>query len=51
MQVMDMEVDDPHAYLENVGTLHASLEDAKTTLSIALMREARNTGRLKFDII
>jgi hypothetical protein len=31
----------PHAYLDNVGTLHTSLEEAKRALGIALMAEAR----------
>ena len=52
-QVMDLEIHYPHAYLDNVGTLHTSLEDAKTALSIALMREARaiNNGFIEFDIL
>ena len=52
-QVMDLEIHYPHAYLDNVGTLHTSLDDAKTALSIALMREAReiNNGMMEFDIL
>ncbi len=40
-QVMDLEIHSPHAYLDNIGTLHASLDDAKTALCLALMHEAR----------
>ncbi len=40
-QVMDLEIHSPHAYLDNAGTLHTSLDEAKTALSIALMSEAR----------
>ena len=53
-QVMDLEIDSPHAYLGNTGTLHASLENAKTALSIALMHEARKwiaSAATELDII
>lgn len=51
-QIMDLEIHYPHAYLDNIGTLHTSLEEAKTALSIALMREARQINcMMEFDIL
>lgn len=44
-QVMHLEVHPPQSYLDNAGTLHASLDDAKTALSSALMHEARKCSR------
>ncbi len=40
-QVMDLEIHYPHSYLDNAGTLHTSIDEAKNALSIALMHEAR----------
>ena len=53
-QVMDLDLIDHYAYLDNVGTLHASLDDAKQALSIALMHEARKliaSAPTELDII
>ena len=47
-------VHSPHAYLDNVGTLHASLDEAKRALGIALMHEARKgitSAPTELDII
>jgi hypothetical protein len=43
----------PHADLDNVGTLHASVNDAKRALGIALMHEARsiNNGFIELNIL
>ena len=51
-QVIDSEVRDPRSYLDNVGTLQASIDEAKRALGIALMRKARsmNSGTKEFDI-
>lgn len=38
-QVMDLEIHYPHTYLDNIGTLHTSLDDAQRALGIALMHE------------
>ena len=52
-QVTNLEVLDPHAYLDNIDTLHASLAETKRALGIAPMREARNknNGFIEFNIV
>lgn len=52
-RVPNLEIRYPHACLDNVGTLHTSLEDAKGALGIALMHEARthNDGFIELNII
>lgn len=52
-QVTDLEVHDPHAYLDSISTLHKSLDEAKTALGIALIHEARtnNHGFIELSII
>ena len=52
-QVMDLEIQYPHAYLDNVGTLHSSLDEAQRALGIALINQARtnNDGFIELNII
>ena len=52
-QVMDLEIHSPLAYLDNVGTLHANIKEAKRALGIALMHEARSisNGFIELNIL
>ena len=43
-QVMGLVIHAPHPYLDNVGTLHTSLDEAQRASGIALMREARTNN-------